>query len=111
MPLLAYIFVKRIVQKKRHVRCPFSPKSQGTGKFISKALVIGNKPLLSNMIDHKATQAPNTSRIAFLEGNYIFCSNFPAILCIIVISSYVLLYEGNTFEQKLEVASYIDFYS
>ena len=27
----------------------------GTGEFIYKALILGNKQLLSNMIDHKAT--------------------------------------------------------
>ena len=27
----------------------------GTGEFIYKALILGNKQLLSNMIDHEAT--------------------------------------------------------
>ena len=41
-----------------------------------------------NMIDRKATQVPHTTRIALLADGYIFCSNFPAILCIIAVASY-----------------------
>ena len=64
---------------------------EGTGKFIYKASILGNKQLLSNMIDHKATQVPYTTRIAFLTDSYIFCSNFPAILYIIAIASYIAI--------------------
>ena len=67
------------------------------GKFIYKALILDNKQLLSNMKDHETTQVPYTTRIAFLAGRYTFCSSFQAILCIIVIASY-LLYEGSTFD-------------
>ena len=57
------------------------------------------------MMNHKATQVPYTTRIAFLADSYTFCLNIPAILCIIAIASYILLYEGSTFEQKLKVGS------
>ena len=75
------------------------------GKFIYKASILDNKQLLLNMIDREAAQVTYTTRNAFLTDSYIFCSNFLAILCIIVL----LLYEGSTFEQKHEVATYIDF--
>ena len=39
---------------------------EGTSKFINKALILDNKQLLSNMIDHEATQVPYTTRTAFL---------------------------------------------
>ena len=45
----------------------------GTGKFIYRALILDNKQLLSNMIDHEATQVPHTTRIVFLADSYIFC--------------------------------------
>ena len=50
------------------------------------ALVLDNKWLLQNMIDRKATEVPYTARIFSLADNYIFCLNFPAILCIIAIA-------------------------
>ena len=56
---------------------------EGTGGFIYKALILGNKQLLSNMIDHKTMQVPFTTRIAFLADTYIFYSNYPANLCIV----------------------------
>ena len=62
-----------------------------TGNFIYKALILDNKQLLSNMIDCKATQVPYTTRISFITDSYIFCSNFPAILCIIAIASYIAM--------------------
>ena len=62
-----------------------------TGKFIYKAVILDNKQLLSNMIDCKATQVPYTTRISFITDSYIFCSDFPAILCIIAIASYIAL--------------------
>ena len=57
----------------------------GTGKFIYKASILGNKQLLSNIIDCKATQVLHITRIAFLADSVISCSNYPAILCIIAI--------------------------
>ena len=54
--LLAYIFVKRNVHKKGCGCCAFLLQSQGgTGEFMYKALILGNKQLLSNMIDREAT--------------------------------------------------------
>ena len=79
----------------------------GASKFIYKASILDKKQLLSSMINHEATQVPHSIRISFLTDSYIFCSKFPAILCIIPIA--ILLYEGSTFEQKFKVASYIDF--
>ena len=76
------------------------------GKFIYKASILDNKQLLSYLIDHKATQVPYTTSIAFLADSYIFCSNFPTILCNIAIDSYITLWWQH-FEQKLKVASYI----
>ena len=55
----------------------------GTGELMYKASILGNKQLLSNMIDQEATQVPYTTRIAFLTDSYIFYLNYPAILCII----------------------------
>ena len=43
----------------------------GAGEFMYKALVLGNKQLLSSMIDHKATQVPYTTRIAFLIDSFM----------------------------------------
>ena len=43
----------------------------GAGEFMYKASILGNKQLLSSMIDHKATQVPYTTRIAFLTDSYI----------------------------------------
>ena len=63
----------------------------GTGKFIYKASILDSKQLLSNMIDHKATQVPYTIRIAFLPDSYVFCSNHSAMLCIIAIASYIAI--------------------
>ena len=55
-PLLAYIFVKRNVRKKGVVALQFLLQSQGgTGEFMYKALILGNKQLLSNMIDREAS--------------------------------------------------------
>ena len=51
----------------------------GTGEFIYKASILGNKQLLSNMIDCEATQVPHTTKIAFLADSYILCSNYPAM--------------------------------
>ena len=63
----------------------------GTGKLIYKTLILDHKRLLSYMVDHKATQVLYTTRIVFLTDNYIFCSNFTAILCIIAIASYIAM--------------------
>ena len=41
------------------------------------------------MIDREARQVLYTTKAAFLADGYIFCSNFPAILCIIAIASYI----------------------
>ena len=57
--LCSYAFVKN-VHKKRRGCCAFSSAiTGGTGEFMYKALILGNKLLLSNMTDHKATQVPN----------------------------------------------------
>ena len=56
------------------------------------ALVLDNKWLLQNIIDHKATEVPYMARISSLADSYIFCLNFPAILCIIAIASYIYCY-------------------
>ena len=64
----------------------------GTGKFIYKALTLDNKQLLLNTRDRKAKQVPYNTRIAFLVDSYIFCSNFPAILSIIAIASYIAIW-------------------
>ena len=54
--LRSYIFVKRNVHKKRHGCCAFSSAIiGGTGEFMYKASILGNKLLLSNMTDHEAT--------------------------------------------------------
>ena len=54
--LRSYIFVKRSMHKKRHGCCAFSSAiTGGTGEFMYKALILGNKLLLSNMTDHEAT--------------------------------------------------------
>ena len=55
----------------------------GTGEFMYKASILGIKLFLSNMTDREATQVPNITWIAFLTDSYIFCLNYPAILCII----------------------------
>ena len=53
--LRSYIFVKN-VHKKRHGCCAFSSAiTGGTGEFMYKAWILGNKLLLSNMTDRKAT--------------------------------------------------------
>ena len=71
----------------------------GTSKV--NASILDNKQLLSNMLDHKATQVPYTSIIAFNTDSYVFCSSFSAIYSIIATASLaILLYEGSTFEQK-----------
>ena len=90
-PLLAYIFVKRNIWKRGVVIAHFHPQG-GTGKFIYKASILNNKQLLSNMIDCKVTQVPYTTRIVFPADSYIFCSNFPVILCIIAIASYIAIW-------------------
>ena len=56
-------------------------------------ITLGNKLLLSNIIDHKATQVPYITKIAFLADSSIFCSNYPAILCIIAskLVSYIAI--------------------
>ena len=112
--LLAYVFVKRNVHKKGHGHCTFSStikiiREVQVNLSVYKALILDNKQLLSNTIDYEATQVSYTTRIAFLVDSYIFCSNYPAILFIIAIASYILLYKGSTFEQKFKVASCIDF--
>ena len=53
--LLAYIFVKRNVRKKGHGHCIFFQNHNYHREFVYKALILDNKQLLSNLIDHKAT--------------------------------------------------------
>ena len=43
-----------------------------------------------------------TNLIVFLADSYIFCSNFPAILCIIAIANYIAIW-WHTFEQKQSI--------
>ena len=45
----------------------------GGGKFIYKASILDNRQLLSNMIDHEATQVAHITRNAYLPDSYIFC--------------------------------------
>ena len=55
-PFLAYSFVKGNVCKKGMLAMHFLLQSKGgTGEFMYKASIFGNKQLLSNMIDHEAT--------------------------------------------------------
>ena len=61
----------------------------GTGNFIYKASILDNKQLLLNMVDYKATQVPYTTKIAFLADSYILSLNYPTILCIIAIVSFI----------------------
>ena len=104
MPLLAYIFKKEMYARRGMVAVHILPH---TGKFIYKALILDNKQLLSTMTECKAIQVLYTTRIALLAGScsHIFCSNFPAILCIIVIASYIPIWRQH-FWTKLKVASY-----
>ena len=61
----------------------------GAGKFISKALILNNKQLISNMIDCEATQVLYTTRIAFLSDSYILYSNYPVTLYFVAKASYI----------------------
>ena len=61
------------------------------GKFIYRALILGNKQLLPNMIHRIATKVLYTTRITFLADSNIFCSNYPVIFCIIAIASYIAI--------------------
>ena len=58
MPLLVYIFCKnKFMQEGAWLLCIFFCNhnyQEGSGGFIYKALILGNKQLLSNMIDGKA---------------------------------------------------------
>ena len=64
MPLLAYVSVTNVcvcksVCKRDTVAVHFIPnnnKQEGTGIFIYTPSILDNKQLLSNMVDHKATQ-------------------------------------------------------
>ena len=67
-----------------------------------------NKQLLSNMLDHEATQVPYTTRITFLTDSYVFAQTTQPFFALVLWLA-ILLYEGSTFEQQLKVASYIDF--
>ena len=60
----------------------------GAGKFISKALILHNKQLISNMIDCEATQVLYT-RIAFLSDSYILYSNYPVTLYSVAKARYI----------------------
>ena len=54
----SYILEKRNIRKKEHSQCTFFHNHNyqgGTSKFIYKALILDNKQLLSNTIDHEAT--------------------------------------------------------
>ena len=67
MPLLAYIFVKKCTQEgawSLYIIFHNHNYQGGIGKFIYKALILGNKQLLSNMVDCEATQVPYTTKIA-----------------------------------------------
>ena len=94
VPFLAYIFVKRNIHKKGVVAVHFFHNHNhqgGTGKFLQGFNIIDNKPLLSSMIDYEAAQVSHTTRIALLPDSCMFCSNFPAILRIIAIDSYIAI--------------------
>ena len=81
----------RNVHRKDVVIVHFLSRSQLSGKFIYKASILVNKQLLSNMMDCETMQAHYTTRISLLTDSYIFCSNYPAILCIIAIASYIAI--------------------
>ena len=68
--------------------------------FIYMASILENKQVLSNMIDYETTQVSYITRIAVLADSYIFCSNFPPILCIIAIDSYTATYMKVAFLNK-----------
>ena len=51
---------------------------EGTSKLIYKASILHNKQLLSNMIEHKATQVPSTTRTTFLADSYIILLKLPS---------------------------------
>ena len=68
-PLLAYIFVKEMYTWRGLVAVHNHNYQGGTGKFIYKTSILDNKQLLSNMMDHEATQVPHTTRIVFLADN------------------------------------------
>ena len=59
MPLIVYIFCKtKRMQEGVWLLCIFFCNhnyQEGTGKFMYKASILGNKQLPSNMIDYKAT--------------------------------------------------------
>ena len=59
MPLIVYIFCKtKRMQEGVWLLCIFFCNhnyQEGTGKFIYKVLILGNKQLLSNMIAREAT--------------------------------------------------------
>ena len=109
-PLLVKNFVKRNLCKKRCGCCTSSTITiirEIHVNLFTRFLMLDNKQLLSNMIAHEATQVPYNTKIYLLADSYIFCSNFPAILCINAIASYIAIWRQSTFEQKLNVASYI----
>ena len=113
-PSCIYFCKKKRTQEGAWLLCIFFCNHNyqgGTDEFIYKASILSNKQLLLNMIDHETIKVPHTTRIAFLTNRYIFCSNYPAIFCIIVIASYIasqlaiLLYKGSTVEQRLMQSS------
>ena len=53
-----------------------------------KVFTVNNKQY---MVECKATQVPYTIRNTFLADSYIFFSSYPAILCIILIASYIAI--------------------
>ena len=57
-PLLVYILEKKHMQEGKWLLCIFFCNhnyQEGTGELLHKASILGNKQLLSNMIDHEAT--------------------------------------------------------
>ena len=73
MPLLTYISVRNVRKKRALLQYIFFQiynKQEGIGKFIYNPSIPDNKQLVSNSINHKATQALAK----------IFCLNYLAIL-------------------------------
>ena len=62
----------------------------GAGKFISKALILDNKQLISNMIDCEATQVPLSPELLSSQiATYILYSNYPVTLYLVAKASYI----------------------
>ena len=83
MPHLAYIYVKN-VHKKRRGCCAFSSAITGRCRWMYvQGFDIRQQTACLKHDRSRSHISPYTTRIAFLVDSYIFCLNYPAILCII----------------------------